>query len=112
MSLAKTLAIVCVCLTAFLCSCSSKDSSIVLGFSQAGMQGIWLAANSDSIKDAAGKSGIQLHFAEAGSAQEAMSVPQMVARAAYPRLFRENGAVCMVFPSVMLHHNQMGVTKP
>jgi simple sugar transport system substrate-binding protein len=34
------------------------------------MQGIWLTANSDSIKDAAGKSGIQLHFAEAGSAQE------------------------------------------
>ena len=70
MSLAKTLAIVCACLTAFLCSCSSKDGSIVLGFSQAGMQGIWLTANSDSIKDAAAKSGIQLHFADASSAQE------------------------------------------
>lgn len=70
MSLAKTLAIVCACLTTFLCSCSSKGDSIVLGFSQAGMQGIWLTANSDSIKDAAEKSGIQLRFADAGSAQE------------------------------------------
>jgi galactofuranose transport system substrate-binding protein len=70
MSLAKTLAIVCACLTAFLYGCSTKDDAIVLGFSQGGMQGTWRTANSDSIKDAAGKSGIQLHFADAGAGQE------------------------------------------
>jgi simple sugar transport system substrate-binding protein len=70
MSLAKTLAIVFVCLAAFLCGCSSKNDSIVLGFSQAGMQGVWRTANSDSIKEAAEKSGIQLHFMDAGAEQE------------------------------------------
>lgn len=70
MSLAKTLAIVGACLTALLCSCSSKDDVIVLGFSQSGMEGAWRTANSESIKDAAGKSGIQLHFADTGSEQE------------------------------------------
>jgi len=70
-TLAKGLAIVGACLTAILCSsCSSKDDAIVLGFSQAGMQGIWRTANTESIKEAAEKSGIQLHFTDAGSEQE------------------------------------------
>ncbi len=70
-TLAKVLAIVGACLTAILCSsCSSKDDAIVLGFSQAGMQGIWRTANTESIKEAAEKSGIQLHFTDAGSEQE------------------------------------------
>ncbi len=70
MSLAKLLAIVGACLAAFLCSCSSKDDAIVLGFSQAGVHGAWLTANSNSIKDAAATSGVELHFTDAGSNQE------------------------------------------
>jgi ABC-type sugar transport system substrate-binding protein len=67
MSLAKMLAIACL---AVLCGCSGKGDSIVLGFSQAGMPGAWRTANSESIKAAAGQSGVQLHFADTGSAQE------------------------------------------
>lgn len=70
MSLAKILGIFAVCLTAFLCGCSGKNDAIVLGFSQAGMPGVWRTANSESIKAAAQTSGIRLHFADAGSGQE------------------------------------------
>ena len=70
MSLARVLAIVGACLAALLSGCSGQSDGIVLGFSQAGMQGIWRTANTESIKEAAEKSGIQLHFTDAGSEQE------------------------------------------
>lgn len=69
MSLAKILAIVGACVAALLCGCSGKGDSIVLGYSQAGMQGAWRTANSESIKAAAATSGIQLHFADTGNEQ-------------------------------------------
>jgi ABC-type sugar transport system substrate-binding protein len=68
MSLAKMLAIAF--LAAALCACSGKGDSIVLGFSQAGMQGPWRTANSESIKAAAEQNGIQLQFADTGDVQE------------------------------------------
>jgi simple sugar transport system substrate-binding protein len=70
MSLARILAIVGACLAALLSGCSGGSDSIVLGFSQAGTQGVWRTANSNSIKAAAESSGIQLQFADAGNAQE------------------------------------------
>ena len=70
MSLAKILAIVGGCLAALLCGCSGKDDAIVLGFGQAGLQGTWRTANSDSIKAAAEQSGIQLRFADTVSEQD------------------------------------------
>lgn len=70
MSLAKILAIVGACLATLLCGCSGQGDAIVLGFSQAGIQGGWRTANSESIRAAAEKSGIQLRFADAGSGQE------------------------------------------
>ncbi|MEJ0036170.1 MAG: ABC transporter substrate-binding protein [Gammaproteobacteria bacterium] len=66
----STLAIAGACLAAFLCGCSPKNETIVLGFSQAGVEGTWRTANSESIKTAAQRSGIQLHFADAGAGQE------------------------------------------
>jgi simple sugar transport system substrate-binding protein len=63
------LAVVCVGVVAALASCSRKDA-IVLGFSQAGVEGAWRTANSNSIKAAAEGNGIRLHFADAGSGQE------------------------------------------
>jgi simple sugar transport system substrate-binding protein len=66
---AALLAILCAGLAALLSSCS-KNGSIVLGFSQAGVEGAWRAANSNSIKAAAAKNGIQLRFADAGTGQE------------------------------------------
>jgi ABC-type sugar transport system substrate-binding protein len=68
MSLAKLLAIAF--LAAALCACSGKGDSIVLGFSQAGTQGPWRTANSESIKAAAEQNGIQLQFADTGDVQE------------------------------------------
>ena len=70
MSLARILAIVGACLAALLGGCSGGSDGIVLGFSQAGTQGVWRTANSNSIKAAAESSGIQLRFMDAGSAQE------------------------------------------
>src|SRR5262245_4207069 len=70
MSLARILAIVGACLAALLSGCSGKSDGIVLGFSQAGTPGAWRTANSESIKSAAGSSGVQLHFSDAGTAQE------------------------------------------
>jgi galactofuranose transport system substrate-binding protein len=67
MSLAKMLAIACL---ALLCGCSGNGDPIVLGFSQSGLPGAWREANSESIRAAAGKSGIQLHFADTASGQE------------------------------------------
>jgi galactofuranose transport system substrate-binding protein len=59
------------CLAAvLLCSCSQKNDAIVLGFSQAGIEGAWRTANSDSIKSAAEKNGIQLHFVDASGQEE------------------------------------------
>jgi ABC-type sugar transport system substrate-binding protein len=69
MSLAKILAIVGGCLAVALCGCSGKNDGIVLGFSQAGMQGPWRTANSESIKAAAADAGVQLHFVDTGSEQ-------------------------------------------
>jgi galactofuranose transport system substrate-binding protein len=63
------LAVVCAGLVALLSSCGQKDA-IVLGFSQAGVEGVWRTANSNSIKAAAEKNGIQLHFADTGAGQE------------------------------------------
>jgi simple sugar transport system substrate-binding protein len=54
----------------FLCGCSQKNDALVLGFSQAGEEGAWRTANSESIKAAAEMSGIQLRFADAASGQE------------------------------------------
>ena len=70
MSLARISAIVGACLAALLSGCSGGSDGIVLGFSQAGTQGVWRTANSNSIKAAAESSGIRLQFADAGSAQE------------------------------------------
>jgi simple sugar transport system substrate-binding protein len=66
MSLAKALAIFGAFL-AVLCGCSQKP--VVLGFSQSGEDGAWREANSESIKSAAAKSGIQLHFTDAAAGQ-------------------------------------------
>jgi simple sugar transport system substrate-binding protein len=49
--------------------CDRQDKAIVLGFSQAGVEGAWRTANSDSIKSAADKSHIQLRFVDAGTGQ-------------------------------------------
>ena len=67
--LTTLLAIACAGLAALLSSCG-QERAIVLGFSQAGVEGAWRTANSDSIKAAAERNGIQLHFADAGAGQE------------------------------------------
>jgi simple sugar transport system substrate-binding protein len=67
--LSALLVVVCAGLVALLSSCS-KNGAIVLGFSQAGVEGAWRTANSNSIKAAAAKNGNQLHFADAGAGQE------------------------------------------
>jgi ABC-type sugar transport system substrate-binding protein len=66
----STLAIVSACFLALLSGCGSKTDGIVLGFSQSGLQGPWRSANSESIKAAAEKNGVQLHFSDTGSTQE------------------------------------------
>src|SRR5690349_13650104 len=52
-----------------LAGCDRQDKAIVLGFSQAGVEGPWRTANSDSIKAAADKNRIQLRFVDAGAGQ-------------------------------------------
>src|SRR5512133_4208132 len=48
----------------------SKKKQITLGFSQIGAESEWRTANSQSIKDAAAKEGIELKFSDAQQKQE------------------------------------------
>ena len=49
---------------------SGADQAIVLGFSQIGAESEWRTANTDSIKSAAEKAGIELKFSDAQQKQE------------------------------------------
>lgn len=78
----RALAIVCACL-ALLCGCGRKEA-VVLGFSQSGIDGPWRAANSESIRSAAQKNGVQLHFveiaADAGQEQQIATLRSLIAQ--------------------------------
>ena len=77
----RELAIVCACLMALLSGCGRKEA-IVLGFSQAGVEGPWRTANSESIRSAAETSGIQLQLveiaADAGQEQQIVALRSFI----------------------------------
>jgi galactofuranose transport system substrate-binding protein len=64
----RVLAIVCAGLMALLCGCGGRKEAVVLGFSQSGIEGPWRTANSESIRSAAEKNGIQLRLLEIAAA--------------------------------------------